>query len=127
MTEPQILRTPAGEEMVVIPRAEYERLLAAAAAAEDADDVAIYDARMAELSIDPQGVLPAAVSLAMLKGASRFKALRRWRGLSQSALAAKTDMRQGYLSEIESRRKVGSAETLAKLAAALDVPLKWLS
>jgi predicted transcriptional regulator len=111
--------------MVVIPRAEYQRLLSAAAA-EDAEDVAIYDARMAELASELRGVLPAEVRLAMLKGASRFKALRRWRRLSQSSLAAKAAIGQGYLSEIENRRRIGSAETLARLAAALVVPVKWL-
>ena len=88
MDDPQIVRTPSGDEMVVIPRQEYERLLAAAYD-EDADDVAIYEARKAELASDPKGVLPTPVSADMLKGLSRFKALRRWRGLTQSALAAK--------------------------------------
>jgi hypothetical protein len=50
MSAPQIIRTPSGEELVVLPRAEYEALLARANhKAEDADDVAIYDARKAEL------------------------------------------------------------------------------
>lgn len=30
---PQIIRTPAGEELAVLPRAEYDRLVALAAAA----------------------------------------------------------------------------------------------
>ena len=125
MDEPQIIRTPSGEEMVVIPRVEYERLLAAAHD-EDADDVAIYDARKAELSGDPDALLPAQVSAAMLRGDSRFKALRRWRGLSQSALAAKAGVGQGYLSDIETRRRTGAPETLQRLARALDVPVKWV-
>jgi PHD/YefM family antitoxin component YafN of YafNO toxin-antitoxin module len=50
MSAPQIIRTPSGEELVVLPRAEYEALLERAdREAEDADDVAIYDARKAEL------------------------------------------------------------------------------
>jgi DNA-binding XRE family transcriptional regulator len=125
MAEPQIIRTPSGEEMVVIPRVEYERLLAAAHD-EDADDVAIYDARKAELAGDPGVVLPAPVSAAMLRGESRFKALRRWRGVSQSALAAKAGVGQGYLSDIENRRRTGAPETLERLARALDVPAKWV-
>jgi DNA-binding XRE family transcriptional regulator len=125
MAEPQIIRTPSGEEMVVIPRREYERLKAAAAD-EDADDVAIYDARKAELAGDPDALLPAPVSAAMLRGDSRFRALRRWRGLSQSALAAKAGVGQGYLSDIENRRRTGAPETLERLARALDVPVKWV-
>jgi hypothetical protein len=65
LDDPQIIRTPSG----------------------DADDVAIYKARKAELAGDPEALLPEPVSADMLKGLSRFKALRRWRGLTQSALA----------------------------------------
>jgi len=126
MEEPQIIRSPSGEEMVVIPRREYERLLAAAYD-EDAADAAIYEARKAELAGDPDSLLPASVSAAILKGDSRFKALRRWRGLTQSALAAKAEIGQGYISDIENRRRAGAAETLERLARALDVPLKWIS
>jgi hypothetical protein len=126
MDEPQIIRTPSGDEMVVISREEYERLRAAAYD-EDADDAAIYEARKAELAADPEGVLPAQVSAAMLKGLSRFKALRRWRGLTQSFLAAKAGVGQGYLSDIENRRRTGAPETLERLARALDVPLKWIA
>jgi hypothetical protein len=58
MSAPQIIRTPSGEELVVLPRAEYEALLERADhEGEDADDVAIYDARKAELAVDG-AVLP---------------------------------------------------------------------
>ena len=57
MEEPQIIRSPSGEEMVVISRHEYERLLATAYD-EDADDAAIYDVRKAELGGDPNRLLP---------------------------------------------------------------------
>jgi hypothetical protein len=41
MSAPQIIRTPSGEELVVLPRAEYEALLARAHhQTEDADDEA---------------------------------------------------------------------------------------
>ena len=46
MNEPQIIRTAAGEELVVLSRAEYDALVAAAdEATEDEEDIAIYDAR----------------------------------------------------------------------------------
>ena len=54
MDEPQIIRTPSGDEMVIIPRAEYEALIAAAHR-EDEDDVAVYDARKAALAAIPAG------------------------------------------------------------------------
>src|SRR5882724_1128163 len=61
MSATQIIRTPGGEELVVLPRGEYEALLERAGReAEDADDVAIYDARKAELAAGSV-VLPPAV------------------------------------------------------------------
>lgn len=127
MSGPQIIRTPNGEELVVLPRAEYEALLERADRdAEDADDIAIYDARKAELAAGG-GVLPPEVSAAILRGESRLKAIRNWRGETQLHLNHKTGIGQGYLSDLESGRRTGTPETIAKLAQALDVPVEWLS
>ena len=124
MSGPQIIRTPNGEELVVLPRAEYEALVERADhEAEDADDVAIYDARKAAGG----GVLPPEVSAAILRGESRMKAIRNWRGETQLHLSSKTGIGQGYLSDLESGRRAGTTETIAKLAQALSVPVEWLS
>lgn len=125
MTEPQIIRTPSGDEMVIIPRAEYEALVAATQD-ENRDDIAIYDARKAELGANPGGLLPRPVSEAMLKGDALLRALRRWRDMTQSALAEKADVGQGYVSDLERGRRVGAPETLRRLALALNVPPEWL-
>lgn len=128
MSEPQIIRTPAGEELVVLPRAEYEALLERAdQAAEDADDIAVYDARKAELAAGGVVLLPAQVSTAILRGESRLKAIRTWRGETQLHLSSVTGIGQGYLSDLENGRRAGTPETIAKLAQALDVPVAWLS
>ncbi len=127
MSEPQIIRTPSGEELVVLPRAEYEALVKRADDdAEDADDVAIYDARKAELAAGGV-VLPPEVSAAILRGESRLKAIRNWRGKTQVYLDVTTGLSQGYLSDLESGRRTGAPETIAKLAQALNVPVEWLS
>jgi DNA-binding XRE family transcriptional regulator len=125
MDEPQIIRTPSGEEMVIIPRAEYEALLAAAHN-EDQDDVAIYDIRKAELAAGRSSLLPRPVGEAMLKGDSLLRALRRWRDITQTELAAKAGVGQGYVSDLENRRRAGAPDTLRRLAIALDAPLEWL-
>ena len=126
MSPPQIIRTPNGEELVVLPRAEYEALLERADRdAEDADDLAVYDARKAELAAGGV-VLPPQVSAAILRGDSRLKAIRDWRGETQRRLGLKTGTGQGYLSDLENGRRAGTRETLAKLAQALDVPVEWL-
>jgi hypothetical protein len=127
MGTPQIIRTPNGEELVVLPRAEYEALIERADhEAEDAEDVAIYDARKAELAAGG-GVLPPEVSAAILRGDSRLKAIRNWRDETQLHLSFKTGIGQGYLSDLESGRRTGTSETIAKLAKALNVPVEWLS
>ncbi len=127
MSEPQIIRTPGGEELVVLPRAEYEALLERAGyEGEDAEDVAIYDTRKAELAVG-DGVLPVEVSAALLRGDSRLKAIRNWRGETQLHLAAETGIGQGYLSDLESGHRTGTPETIAKIAQALNVPVGWLS
>ena len=127
MAAPQIIRTPNGEELVVLSRAEYEALLERAdQEAEDADDIAIYDARKAEVEAGGP-VLPAEISASILRGESRLKAIRGWRDETQLHLSFKTGIGQGYLSDLESGRRSGTPETIAKLAEALDVPVEWLS
>lgn len=127
MSAPQIIRTAGGEELVVLPRAEYEALIKRAAdGAEDADDVAIYDARKAEMAADGAG-LPPELSAAILRGESRLKAVRNWRDVTQMQLEFKTGIGQGYLSDLENGRRSGTPETIAKLAQALDVPVEWIS
>jgi hypothetical protein len=124
---PQIIRTPDGEELVVLPRADYEALVERADhEAEDAEDVAIYDARKAELAAGG-GILPPEVSAAILRGDSRLKAIRNWRGETQLHLTFKTRIAQGYLSDLENGRRRGTSDTIAKLAQALNVPAEWLS
>ncbi len=126
MTAPQIIKTPSGEELVVLSRADYEALLKRADHdAEDADDVAIYDARKAELAMGGV-VLPEAVSTALLRGESRLKAIRNWRDMTQLHVSMRTDIGQGYLSDLESGRRSGTPETITKLAKVLNVPTEWL-
>lgn len=125
--KPQFITTPGGEELVILPRADYDAMLAALGdAEEDAADAAIYDARKAELARGPDAVLPAEVSGAMLRGASLLTALRKWRGMTQNDLAGRLDISQGYLSDLESGRRKGAPETLDALASALDAPRAWL-
>ncbi|HEY8008669.1 MAG TPA: hypothetical protein VIE66_18190 [Methylocella sp.] len=61
MAKPQIIKTPSGEELVVLSRAEFDAL-AAAEAGEDANDAAIYDERMADLAAGRASVLPEQIS-----------------------------------------------------------------
>ena len=127
MDEPQIIKTPSGEELVVLPRQDYDHLVnELAEAKEDLADIAVYDERMAELTNTPVTSLPAEVSSFMLAGHSRISALRHWRGLSLSDLASATTIEEQSLAEIEHRRVAPSDGQLAGLAAALQVPVTWI-
>lgn len=63
----QTIKSPSGEEMVVLSRAEYEQLLDAA---EMAFDVAVFDEAERALASGEEEVLPAAFIKAMLEGES---------------------------------------------------------
>ena len=131
----QFIKTESGEELAVIPRAEYEALLAALSGAakaqveadEEAEEIAIFDERMAALAAGTNQPLPAEVSALILKGNSLVKAVRLWRGIGQSEIARKVGIGQGYLSDIEHLRRTGLPEVRAKLAKALRVPKDWIA
>ena len=122
----QTITTPAGEEMVVMPRAEYEALLDEAADAyEDGADAATFAAALAAQR--PEDVLPAAVSAAILAGHGRPRAFREWRGISTSALSEQTGIAKSVLDEIEAGKRLLDREAAARIGVALDLPAGWLA
>ena len=119
----QFVTTPSGDEMAILPRADYEALLARLAELEeDEADLALYDVRKS-LPSDP---LPTDITARMLRGDSLLKAIRSWRGLTQVEVDRQTGIGQGYLSDLESGRRKGGDATLRKLARLYDVPPSWL-
>ncbi len=123
----QTITTPNGEELVLLSRAEYDRLTSLAAEAEeDAADVAAYDRAMAHLDSGADRLLPAEVSASLLRGVRLVAALRKWRGMKQIELAEQAGLSQSYLSDLESGRRKGAPESLRAIAKALDVPANWL-
>ena len=118
----QILKTEEGKELVVLSRREYDALLARAGDEDAEDRMTLIVAAEARA----EAPLPETVSAAILAGDSCLKALRTWRGLTQSELARRSGINQGYISEIENRSKMGAAETLSKLAESLNIPAGWL-
>jgi DNA-binding XRE family transcriptional regulator len=128
MSKLQTITTPAGETLVVLPLAEYEALVCAAAdAEEESADIAAYDEAKDALAKGAEGVLPVEVCKLIMGGDSRLKAIRKWRGMQQTDVAARAEIGQGYLSELENGKRAGAGETLAKLARVLDVPESWIS
>ena len=87
-TAVQFIVSPSGDELAVLPRAEYDRLVALAKdAAEDAADAAAYAEAKTEWEAQGKPIVPPEVSASLLRGASLVAALRKWRGIRQTELA----------------------------------------
>jgi transcriptional regulator with XRE-family HTH domain len=67
----------------------------------------------------------APVSRQRPKVGGSIRARRRDLGLTLATVAERTGLNVGYLSQIENDKASPSLETLAALAAALDVPIAW--
>jgi DNA-binding Xre family transcriptional regulator len=122
----QIIHHPSGESLVVMTLKDYEALREQAEEAEDWQDLAIYHERMREFETGQDQVMPEGVMNHFFAGNSLLKSIRMWRGKTQAEVAEVAGIGQGYLSELESKEKKGADETLARIAAALDVPPDWL-
>jgi ribosome-binding protein aMBF1 (putative translation factor) len=121
----QIIKTESGEDLVVLPRSEYDALIAAyEEALEDAADVAAFDEAMA--NFDPADVLPAEVSHYITSGDSRVRAFRKWRGMSEDELAEKAGLSTEALLSLEDRSTMLTDTTAAKLRLALQLRDTWL-
>lgn len=101
-------------EMVTIPREEYEALLAAR---EDLEDIAAYDRAMAEGGES----IPDDYVGRILDGENPVRVYRDLRGMTQKALSAASTVNRAYIAEIETGRKRGSVTALKNLAGALGV------
>lgn len=127
MDEPQIIKTPAGEELVVLPRQDYDALVdALAEAEEELADIAVLDQRKAEIGAGSVPHLPAEVSALLLKGETRIAALRIWRGMSPSRLSEAAEVDAAVLADLEAGRSRPSTEVVERLARVLDVSSSWL-
>ena len=121
----QTITTPAGEEMVVMPRAEYETLITERDTAfEDGVDAATFAAAMAELS--PEDVLPADLTAAILAGKGRLRAFREWRGLELQQLALESGLAEARLEQLEAGEILLSRDDAGRLSEALALPIGWL-
>jgi ribosome-binding protein aMBF1 (putative translation factor) len=118
--QPQHFIAPDGTEMVVLKAADFERLRDLA---EEADDVAAALAIEARIAAG-EGTVPGEVVHLMIdEDLHPVAAWRRYRGLSQSALARKAGLSQVWISRIERGGGYGSQRTRRKLADALEAPV----
>jgi DNA-binding Xre family transcriptional regulator len=114
----QRIKSPGGEDMVLLSIDEYERLIEAA---EDLRDIEIGEQRIREIENGESEFLTSAEVDELLAAKTPLAFWRKKRGLTQIALAQETGVAQGFLSEIEGGQKPGTAATLKKIADALRI------
>lgn len=107
-------------EMVTIPRAEYDRLVAAA---EVLSDIEAYDRAKAALASGEEELIPAEYVDRILNGESPLRVWRAYRGLTQVKLSEASGVNRVQIADIEAGRKNGSVATLKALAEALGVTI----
>lgn len=118
MTRVQTINTGGADELVILPRATYDRLIADLEDAQDSAAARAFEAREAAGAAD---LLPWELAKQLRRGTHPVAVYREHRGFTQRALAAQVGMTPAQLSEIESGKKTGSVATLRKLADALGV------
>ena len=114
----QIITSPTGERLVVVPEAEYQALVEAA---EDAADSAAFEDFKKRLAAGEEELILSAMVMRMVAGESPVRVWREHRGLTMAALAERAGIAQPYLSQIETGKRDGTVETMKKLARALDL------
>jgi DNA-binding XRE family transcriptional regulator len=125
MTKVQFIKTTGGEELAILPKSEYERL-AALAAGEDAGVARIVRRARAALASGNEVLLPKAVVDQLAAGQNPIRVLREWRAMTQAELVASVGITQGYLSELETRKRKGPVALHQKIARTLGVPIELL-
>lgn len=112
----QIFTTPNGESLVILPLADYERLV-------DQADIAKANRIMRDIEAGDEEVVPADIVRRLIAGENKVKVWRTHRGLSGRDLAAAAGVSAPFISEIESGKKDGSVSVMKKIAEALKVDL----
>jgi DNA-binding XRE family transcriptional regulator len=119
-TMPVLTKSPKGDEIVILSRDEYDRLIAAP---EDSTDAKTARRAIAQIASGAEAVLSESELDEFLKAKTPLSFWRKKRRMTQADLAKATDIAQGFISEIESGQKPGTPATLKKIAQALNIKI----
>ncbi len=124
MTDLKDIRPLAEDgDTVLLSRADYEALLQQAEDAADAVQMREAEARVAA---GEDEYVPIEVTRRLLAGEAPVRVWREHRNVSARALANRAGLSAAYLSQIETGKKPGSFDAMAKLARALGVDMEDL-
>ena len=113
-------------EVAILPRKDYEALAAKAQEADEDLWTARLVARARKEIAGGMPLIPKEVVDRIAGGENALRVLREWRGKTQLYVSHKTNIGQGYVSDMESGRRRGTATALKKIADVLKVPLELI-
>lgn len=118
---PQVIVKNSMPEFVVLPYKEYGDIIELL---EDQLDIQAVE----EFQQSKKDTIPFEIVQQIAKGKNAIKKLREFRKLSASSLARKVGVSRQYINQLENNinRRKGSAETLKKIAAALNINIDLL-
>ena len=116
----QIINSPSGDRLVVIPESEYDALVEAA---EDLSDLIAFDQFKERLATGLEELIPAEFADRLIDGENAIRVWREYRGLSAKELAEKAGIAQAYLSQLETGKRDGPVSTIKKIADALNLTI----
>lgn len=130
MANVKFIRTPKGESLALLPRADYETLIKTVHRYERAEDR--HDRRMVRkierrITQGLDRTYPSVVVDAVLDGELPIRAWRKYYGWSAASFAAATGISAGYLSQIETGKRVGTLRVLQAMAEVLELSLADLT
>ena len=113
-------------EVAILPRKEYETLVAKAKEADEDAGTARLVARARKEIAAGASLIPMAVADRIAKGENPIRAIRDWKDVTQLYLSSKTNIGQGYISDLENGRRKGTTAALKEIARVLGVPIDVL-
>jgi len=113
-------------EVAILPRKDYEALVARAAEADEDKGTARLVRRGRDAVAVGAPLLPKDVVDRLANGDNPVRILREWRDKPQQYISFKTGLSQGYISDLETGRRNGTAAALRLIADVLNVPLDLL-
>ena len=116
MQKPQIITSPSGEELVVVPRRDYEDLV----------DMAVAREAEAALTSSGEELLTADEAAALVAVPAPLAFWRKKRGRTQAQLAATIGVSRNFLSGLERGKAKADVTVYAKLARCLNVRIEDL-
>ena len=119
---PVMTRTPQGDDIVILSRAEYDALTAGRRG-EDAADAAHANNILAAIESGTEALLTSEQADRLLAARTPLAFWRKHRGMTQQALSKSIGVAQGFISEIENGAKSGDVHTLAAMARVLGISL----